>query len=355
MARDRPLAGRPSPSPSPSQNGERGPGAAGIRLRVAPPTSATTAPSAPLSPDTAPPPAATTPSDSLSPDTAPPPVATSPSDSLSPVCGDRVGGGGLCPPQPGRGGVWGPFEGPHHDDGRGEGAPAPGEAAALSTSPHLLRLLQIASPALPVGAFAHSQGLEYAVEAGWVRDEASAAAWIHGLLATSLAALEVPALARLHAAWSAGDAAGVRAVNDFVYAARGSRELQDEDRRLGGALARALVTLEVPTAAGWTGGDARACYVTLFALAASHWRIPPADAAAALLYAWCENQAAAAMRLVPLGQSAGLRICDRALALIPALVQAGLALDDDDMGATAPGAALASALHETQYSRIFRS
>jgi urease accessory protein len=234
---------------------------------------------------------------------------------------------------------------------RGEGGSA---AAPPLLSPQLLRLLQIASPALPVGAFAHSQGLEYAVEAGWVRDEDTAAAWIHGLLATGLTALEVPALARLHAAWTAGDAGRVRAMNDFVYAARGSRELQDEDRRVGGALARALVTLGIPAAAPFTS-DPRACYVTLFALAASHWQIPPAGAAGALLFSWCENQAAAAMRLVPLGQSAGLRICDRALALIPALVQAGLALGDDDLGAAAPGAALASALHETQYARIFRS
>jgi urease accessory protein len=139
-----------------------------------------------------------------------------------------------------------------------------------------------------------------------------------------------------------------------MFAARGTRELQGEDRRVGGALARALVTLGLPEAEPWAT-EPRACHATLFALAAARWQIPAPAAAAALLFAWAENQAGAAMRLVPLGQSSGLRLISSAAALIPGVVAGAEALADDDLGAGAPGAVLASVLHETQYSRIFRS
>ena len=220
--------------------------------------------------------------------------------------------------------------------------------------PRLLRLLHLASPALPTGAFAHSQGLEYAVVAGWVHDQASAAVWMQGLLRHGLQTLEVPALARLHAAWQSGDHDSVRRWNDFVFACRGSRELGEEDRRVGGALARALFTLGLDEAGPWQD-DPRATLVNLFALGAARWQIPAAPAAAALLFAWCENQAAAAMRLGLLGQSAGLRLVAGAAAVIPAVVEAGLRLEDHDLGYGAPALAIASALHETQYSRLFRS
>jgi len=218
----------------------------------------------------------------------------------------------------------------------------------------LLNLFHLASPALPIGAFAHSQGLEPAVECGWVTDESSAADWIHGLLVRALGTLDAPIFLRLHAAWKRDDLPDIRRWNDFLFAARGTRELQDEDRRVGGALARALMTLGIAEAEPWAT-DSRACYPTLFALAAARWNIPAEAAASALLFTWAENQAAAAMRLVPLGQSSGLRLVAKASALIPAVVQQAGLLADDDLGGGAPGLAIASALHETQYSRIFRS
>jgi urease accessory protein len=218
----------------------------------------------------------------------------------------------------------------------------------------LLRLLHLASPALPTGAFAHSQGMEPAVEAGWVHDEGSAGEWIVGVLRHGLGCLEIPALARLHAGWLASDGAAVQRWNDLVIACRGSRELAEEDRRIGGALARALVALGLDEAAPWTD-DPRSTYVNLFALGAARFEIPLPSAAAALLFAWCENQAAAAMRLVPLGQTAGLRLVAGAAAIIPGVVDRGLALPDEEIGFGAPALAIASALHETQYSRLFRS
>ena len=218
----------------------------------------------------------------------------------------------------------------------------------------LPRLFHLASPALPIGTFAHSQGLEQAVELGWVKDEASAADWIHGLLVRALGTLDAPVFFRLHAAFVADDRPAVRRWNDFLYAARGTRELQDEDRRVGGALARALVTLGLSDAEPWAT-DGAVSFPTPLALAAVRWRIPADATAAALLFSWAENQAAAAMRLVPLGQSSGLRLVSKAAAHIPAVVDQARALADDDLGGGAPGLAIASALHETQYSRIFRS
>jgi urease accessory protein len=222
------------------------------------------------------------------------------------------------------------------------------------TSPALLRLLQLCSPALPIGAFAYSQGLEHAVTNAWVHDEQTAADWILGILGHSLRAIEVPLLARMYRAWIADDHATIRRWNDFLFASRAGRELQGEDQRLGNALARLLVTLEVPRAQAFTA-DPKATHLTLFALAAAAWNIELRDAAQGFLFSWCENQVGAAARAVPLGQSAAQRILSRAAAAIPTVVDAGLAIDDYAIGAAAPAHAIGSALHETQYSRIFRS
>lgn len=218
----------------------------------------------------------------------------------------------------------------------------------------LLRLLQLSSPALPIGAFAYSQGLEGAASAGWVTDEASASDWILGLLARAVGTLDAPVLCRLHAAWLCDDATAVHRWSGFLLASRGSAELQSEDLRLGGALARVLSGLGLADATRLTAGTP-APYAALFALAAVRWEIPAEAAVSAHLFTWCETQVQAGLRLLPLGQSAGQRILDAAIGAIPAVVAHALTLCDDDIGATAPAQAIASAHHETQYSRLFRS
>jgi urease accessory protein len=220
-------------------------------------------------------------------------------------------------------------------------------------SPALLRLLQLTSPALPIGAFAYSQGLEHAVSAGWVTDEVAAGAWIIGLLEESLPCLEVPVLDRLGRTFAAGAEAEARRWNDFLLASRPSAELRAEEQRLGSALCRLLVTLEVPGADRWSG--ATTSHLAMFALAACHWQIPTPTAAGGSLFSWAENQVGAATRLGRLGQSAAQRILSRATQTIPAAVSRGLSLPDDDIGFSAPAQAIATTLHESQYSRIFRS
>lgn len=218
----------------------------------------------------------------------------------------------------------------------------------------LPRLLQLCSPSLPVGAYAYSQGLEWAVERGWVRDEISAGAWILGLLNHSLQRLDLPIFARLHRGWRDGDAEAVRRWNTRLYASREAAELQQEDRHLGSALARLLVDLGLDEAGSWRNAP-RVCFATLFSLAAARWEIPLPEAATGYAWAWTENQVIAATRLIPLGQTASQRLLLAAGPVLAAAVERGLTLADEDIGAAAPGLALAAALHETQYSRLFRS
>lgn len=230
-----------------------------------------------------------------------------------------------------------------------DATPSPGLSSAA-----LLRLLQLASPALPVGAYSYSHGLEWAVEAGWVRDEASAQSWMQGLLTHLLAKLDVPVLARLYAAWSAADYAAVEYWSYFLRASRESAELQDEDRQLGAALAQVLMQLEFTEAVHWARHPA-VNFANLFALAAVRWAIPLRATTLAYLWTWLENQVAAAIKLAPLGQSAGQRILAHSLATITDAVDHGLQLNDDAIGGLCPGLGIASAKHQQQYTRLFRS
>lgn len=218
----------------------------------------------------------------------------------------------------------------------------------------LPRLLQLCSPTLPVGAYAYSQGLECAVERGWVRDEASVGEWILGLLGHSMQRLDLPVFARLYRSWRDADVDAVRRWNARLYASREAAELQREDRHLGMALARLLVDLGVSEAASWRNAPC-VCFATLFSLAAVRWEIPLPEAVTGYAWAWTENQIIAATRLIPLGQTASQRLLVVASPAIAAAVAEGLTLADAAIGAAAPGLALAGALHETQYSRLFRS
>jgi urease accessory protein len=218
----------------------------------------------------------------------------------------------------------------------------------------MLRLLQLASPALPIGAFAYSQGLEQATLLGWVKDEATAADWIAGLVTEVLPRLDLPVLAESYAAWSVSDLARVQELSALLHACRETAELGAEDRHLGAALSRVLYGLGVARAEPWII-DPDATFATSFALAAVHFQIPLRSAALGFLFTWLENQVAAATRLVPIGHIAAQRVLSQVLAALPGAVTRGLLLPVSAAGFLAPGLSLASALHETTYSRLFRS
>jgi urease accessory protein len=218
----------------------------------------------------------------------------------------------------------------------------------------LTRLLQIVSPTLPIGAFAYSQGLEQAVASGWVTSEPGAADWLLGLLENSFATLDLPVLHRLVGAWRDDDDASVQRWSGWLLACRPTRETRAEDRQLGASLARVLEALAIEDARRWAS-RADVTYAAMFALAAVRFRIPASVALVGYAFAWAEAIVSAAVRLVPLGQSAGQRILARAGDAIPAAAAIALGIEDDDIGAVAHGQAVASALHENLYARLFRS
>ena len=220
---------------------------------------------------------------------------------------------------------------------------------ATSTE-RLVRLLQLASPALPVGAYSYSGGLEAAVEAGIVTDAASAERWIGDVLSHSVARMDAPVLLRLYAAWRAGDAESVARWNELILASRETAELRAETVQMGYSLARLLRELGV--------GEIEfeeIAYPTAFSLAAERWEIEPKAALEAYLWSWLENQAMAAVKSVPLGQTEAQRMLLSLGSRIHDIVGHAGSFADDELCNFAPGLAILSARHETQYSRLFRS
>jgi urease accessory protein len=223
-------------------------------------------------------------------------------------------------------------------------------ATSMTTDAQLARLLQLASPALPVGAFSYSQGLEAAVEAGVIRDAAGAARWIGDALEHSVGSMEAPVLLRLCDAWSDGDAGEVARWNAEFLAGRETAELRAETVQMGWALARLVADLGLPRIE-----LEEIAFPAAFACAVAHWRIPPRPALVAYLWAWAENQVIAAVKAVPLGQTDGQRMLLALGERLEAVATRAAALDDEALGNFAPGLAILSARHETQYSRLFRS
>lgn len=223
----------------------------------------------------------------------------------------------------------------------------------------LTRLLQLASPLLPVGAFSYSQGLESAVEDGSVRDAVAARRWILDCLELGLARFEAPIVLRLHAAWTARDLAQIRHWNTRFLASRESAELHAETVQMGYSLRRLFTDLQT---AGAAPADLEILasidplsYPAAFSFAAAHWRVPAHDALTAYLWSWTENQVSAALKAVPLGQVAGQGILVEAQQAVARAVAHAEGVADTELANLLPALAIASARHETQYSRLFRS
>jgi urease accessory protein len=216
-----------------------------------------------------------------------------------------------------------------------------------TTSPNfaLVRLLQLASPTLPVGAYSYSQGLESAIDAGIVHDAPSAGRWIGDVLEFSVAGMEVPVLFRM-----LKNKEALAHWNAIFLASRETAELRAETVQMGYSLNRLLPELGIEPAA-----VDEPAFPAAFAAAVNAWGIEPRDALQAYLWSWLENQVMAAVKAVPLGQTDGQKLLFSLGERIAPLAARAAVTSDDELGNFAPGLALLSSRHETQYSRIFRS
>jgi len=205
------------------------------------------------------------------------------------------------------------------------------------------RLLQLASPTLPVGAYSYSGGLEAAIEARVVTDASSAQRWIGDVLEHSVARMEAPLLWRMierpDACW-----------NELFVASRETAELRAETLQMGYSLSKLLGDLGIGPIE-----EEEISFPAAFAHAAGCWGIGPREALVAYLWAWLENQVMAAVKAVPLGQTDGQKILLALGARLEKLAAAAAALPEDELGNFAPRLAILSSRHETQYSRLFRS
>lgn len=221
----------------------------------------------------------------------------------------------------------------------------------------IVRLLQLASPALPIGAYSYSQGLEWVVEEGTVHDAASAQAWIGDVLDHVIATGEAAVVWRLLVAAGREDWQAVALWNTWFRASRETQELRAETEQMGGSLAKLAGDLDVLDVAATAILPAIAP-ITLpasYALVARAFAVPLDAALIAYIWSWLENQVMAAIKAVPLGHVAGQRLLLELGERIPAASAVAKSVADDDVASFAPGLAQASARHETQYSRLFRS
>lgn len=223
----------------------------------------------------------------------------------------------------------------------------------------LLQLMWLASPALPVGGFSYSEGLESAVESGHVGDEATTCAWLRDQLHLSLARSDLAVCAKAFEAWQAApvDVAAIAALNDWLTTSRETRELRQQTQQMGRSMAEWLKNRTSPDArlAVLQALAPAPTWPVAFALAAAQTGAGLRDAMLSFAFGWAEAMVQAALKAVPLGQSAGQRVLAALVADLPGAVDAAMALADGERQAFAPMLAILSAQHETQYSRLFRS
>ena len=215
----------------------------------------------------------------------------------------------------------------------------------------LLHLLQFASPALPIGAYSYSQGLEAALESGLVADAATARAWIAEHLAHVVARWEAPLCWRLMQAFA------VQCWSERFIASRDTAEFRAETIQMGYSLTKLLAELDVADGVliDMLQGQPEVALPTAYACAVAALAIPREEALLAMLFAWAENQVLVCVKSVPLGQVAGQRLLLSLRPELEAAARTAQTLQDDEMGNWAPGLSLLSMRHEVQYSRLYRS
>lgn len=218
----------------------------------------------------------------------------------------------------------------------------------------LLRLLQLASPALPVGAYSYSEGLETLVTQGMNTPEA-VLHWLEQELTLGLVRVEAAYIHRIHRSAQAGQWSSIAEDNRWISALRDSEESRQQSWATGRALLRLAQDLH-PELAVPLGILGQPCnFAVGFAVLAAHWQIPASAAVLGYLHSWAANLITAAVKLVPLGQTQGQRLLIDLTPTLEATASQSATLQPDDLALGGWGAALASMQHEVLYSRLFRS
>lgn len=219
----------------------------------------------------------------------------------------------------------------------------------------LLHLLQLASSALPVGAYSYSEGIEALVEAGSLTNGTALETWMIQELQFGAIRIEAAMMVRSYKACQSNDWQQVSDWNHWLSAARETEELRLQSLQMGRSLVRLLHGLQVlEQQSAFLQGDG--CHFAIaFALAAVRWQIGLQPALLGYLHSWATNLVNAGVKLIPLGQTAGQQLLLKLQPVIQQTVQTVLTLPDEDLGSCSWGLSLASMKHETQYSRLFRS
>lgn len=224
----------------------------------------------------------------------------------------------------------------------------------------LMRLMTWLSPSFPVGAYTYSHGVEYAVEDGRVSSANTLINWVEGVLEFGAGRIDAVLFC---AAWRATLAGEEEALFDIGVEAdcwRGTSEMALEATAQGRAF---VSTVEKVWGEGvltrWAsrmrGDDRLPSYPVAVGIAAAEVKVPLQDALTAYLHAMAANLVSSAVRLVPLGQTDGVRSLSSLDQAVSIAVDHAMSADLSDLGAAAPLVDWTSMKHETQYTRLFRS
>jgi urease accessory protein len=233
---------------------------------------------------------------------------------------------------------------------------APTSTSEPVSTPALLQLIWLASPALPIGGFSYSEGLEAAIDHGLVHDEHTAATWLIDQLHLTQSRGDMAVLGQMITAWQSRDNERLEALSQWVHATRESAELRLQTEQMGRSMLEWLRNQEAIDA------DTMALcnrwvptYPLMFALALSRTGASLEQCLQAYAFGWAENMVQAAIKSVPLGQNSGQRMLTQLAQHIAPAVSHAMQVSDDTRQAFSPMLAILSAQHETQYSRLFRS
>ena len=218
----------------------------------------------------------------------------------------------------------------------------------------LLRLMNLMSPTLPIGGFSYSQGIEQAIENNWISDINTAQQWLENQLFFGLLYTDLPILIRLYESTFIGDKDKALEWSNFLLACRETRELRQEEINRGRSLTKIIESLESSAVSGWSK-ITNTNHLSGYALISNVWKIPIDELLLGYSWSWLENQVSAIVKIIPLGQTEGQLLLNKLVKEIPEVISKSKEVAIEDIGMTQPAVAIASSLHETQYTRIFRS